>query len=132
MHMGTIPSPIHSQRSFLWPAADAMHIELHTTHLVAVVALYLCAHALPADDAQQLPALLLDAVDAVNRLHAAASMAQHGKAHVSTAQCLHSSFRGCTVKMAIFTVSRPTASCFHTVKAAAADMPSIIMWLMLE
>lgn len=41
-------------------------------YLVTLVALYLCPHALPADDAQQLPALLLDEVDAVNRLHAAA------------------------------------------------------------
>lgn len=43
----------------------------HLPHLVAVVALDLGSHALPADAAQQLPALLLDVLNAVDGLHAA-------------------------------------------------------------
>ncbi len=44
----------------------------HESCLVTLVALYLCSHALLANAAQQLPALLLNEADAVDRLHAAA------------------------------------------------------------
>jgi hypothetical protein len=71
-----------SGRSMLGDISTMRRQPRRGSHLVAVVALDLCSHALPADAAQQLPALLLDVLDAVNGLHAAQGghhVTKHGR-----------------------------------------------------